>query len=257
LIKVDEIMRGDRNQDWKVFLGTIPLVTIAPLAKGVGPGTEIDITRRVVGPDGRYEDVPDKSVYFKYYVWFPFEEDVVRAGGGIPYLTIQDAIHIDGCIRRYNRTIAELVADLNRSHADAGGPQRYYVVDVADAMQRLAWKRNKSNPTYEFPAYFDFVYPKVNTKYYYADAQGDLVQGGLFTLDGVHPSAIAHGLIAHEFMKVMKEAGIAFVEELSWAEIFANDLLYSEPIALTQWLYDHEELAERVISIIQLFRGRD
>jgi hypothetical protein len=257
LARVDEIMRGDRDQDWKVFLGTVPLVTIAPLAKGVGPGTEIDITRRVVGPDGRYEDVPDKSVYFKYYVWFPFEEDVVRAGGSIPYLTIQDAIHIDDCIRRYNRTIAELVADLNRSHADAGGPQRYYVVDVADAMQRLAWKRNKSNPTYDFPKFFDFVYPKVNTKYYYVDAQGDLVQGGLFTLDGVHPSAIAHGLIAHEFMKVMKEAGIAFVEELRWAEIFSNDLLYSEPIALTKWLYDHEELSERVISIIQLFRRRD
>ena len=55
----------------------------------------------------------------------------------------------------------------------------------------------------------------------------------------------------------MEEAGVRFAEELRWAEIFANDLLYSEPIALTQWLYEHEELAERVISIIQLFRRRD
>jgi hypothetical protein len=44
---------------------------------------------------------------------------------------------------------------------------------------------------------------------------------------------------------------------LRWAEIFANDLLYSEPIALTKWLYEHEELAERVLSFIQLFRRRD
>jgi hypothetical protein len=257
LDQVDGIMRVNRNQGWNVFVGTVPLVTISPLAKGVGPGTEIDVIRPVVSADGSQQDIPDKSIYYKYYVWFPFEEDAVRAGSTIPYLTIQDAIHIDECIRQYNRTIAELLRNLNRSHANADGTQRYHVVDVADAMQRLAWKRNSGNPTYRFPAYFDFVYPKVNTKYYYVDARGNLAQGGLFSLDGVHPSPIAHGLIAHEFMKVMKEAGVAFDEELRWPEIFANDLLYSEPIALTQWLYEHEELAERILSVIQVFRRRD
>ena len=56
LEKVDEAMRGnDREKDWKVFVGNVPLVTIAPLAKGVGPTMEIE-------RDGKI------SVYFKRLV---------------------------------------------------------------------------------------------------------------------------------------------------------------------------------------------
>jgi hypothetical protein len=257
LSKVDEIMQGNNAEEWKVFVGTVPVVTIVPLAKGVGPEAEIDIERPVIDPDGTCKEEPDRSLYFRYYVWFPLDEDVVQEGGSTPYLTIHDAIHIDECIRQYNRTIAKLVRDLNLSHEANGEPQRYYVVDLADAMQRMAWRRNQANPTYEFPDYFKFIYPKVNTKYYYANARGKLAQGGLFSLDGVHPSAIAHGLIAHEFVKVMSDAGVEFAEGLDWPRIFANDLLYSRPITLMQWLYEHEELAERILEVIQLFRRRD
>jgi|SRR5215212_2298942 len=267
LRKVDEIMQHNNANDWKVYVGTVPVITIVPLAKGVGPEAEIDIERPVIAPDGTCEEVADKSLYFRYYVWFPLDEDVVQEGGITPYLTIHDAIHIDESIRQYNRDIAELVRDLNEAHGyqpqedkskpPKGKPQRYYVVDLADAMQRMAWRRNQANPTYEFPDYFKFIYPKVNTKYYYVNARGKLAQGGLFSLDGVHPSAIAHGLIAHEFIEVMARAGVEFTKELDWPKIFANDLLYSEPITLMQWLYEHEELAERILDVIQLFRRRD
>src|SRR5215217_4014574 len=171
LHKVDEIMQGNKAKDWKVFVGTVPVVTIVPLAKGVGPEAEIDIERPVIAPDGTCEEVPDRSVYYKYYVWFPLDEDVVRDGGSTPYLTIHDAIHIDESVRQYNRTLARLISELNRSYRDNGEPQRYYVVDLADAMQRMAWKRNQANPTYKFPDYFKFIYPKVNTKYYYVNAR--------------------------------------------------------------------------------------
>jgi hypothetical protein len=125
-------------------------------------------------------------------------------------------------------------------------------------MQKLAWKRNSGNPPYKFPPYFDFKYPQVNTKYYHVNAEGQLTQGGLFSLDGVHPTAIGHGLIAHEFMKVMKTAGVNFAEqELPWARIFGDDTLYSEPITLVQWLYEHEDLAERILGLVGLFRRRD
>ena len=262
LSQVDEIMQDNKAEDWKVFVATVPVVTIVPLAKGVGSEAEIDIERPVISPDGTCQEVADKSLYFRYYVWFPFDEDVVDEGGSTPYLTIHDAIHVDESIRQYNRDIAELVRDLNEAHGyqpqeDDGKPQRYYVVDLADAMQRMAWRRNQANPTYEFPDYFKFVYPKVNTRYYYVNARGKLAQGGLFSLDGVHPSAIAHGLISHEFIKVMSRAGVEFVKELDWPNIFANDLLYSQPITLMQWLYEHEELAERILEVIQLFRRRD
>ena len=59
LARVDAIMRRNIDGSWKVFLGTVPLVTIAPLAKGVGETT----------------DVPGKGIYYKYYTYFPFEEE--------------------------------------------------------------------------------------------------------------------------------------------------------------------------------------
>ena len=91
-----------------------------------------------------------------------------------------------------------------------------------------------------------------NTKYYHADEQGRLIQGGLFTLDGVHPSAIAHGLLAYEFLKVMLRAGIVEDLELPWPTIFQNDLLYSNPIPIMQEIRNKEWLATLVVNFIQL-----
>ena len=34
--RVDAIMKENVTKDWKVFVGTVPAVTVAPLAKGVG-----------------------------------------------------------------------------------------------------------------------------------------------------------------------------------------------------------------------------
>jgi hypothetical protein len=234
LRRVDEIMRQNVAADWKVFVGTVPLVTIVPLAKGVGDTTE----------------VAGKGIYFKYYTYFPFEEEFARTTG--MHLTMQDALHIDDCIRAYNAIIAEQAQELNDRH---GPPARYHVVDIADALNRIAFKRNAGQPTYEFPAYFDFVHPRVNTKYYHADADGQLRQGGLFSLDGVHPSAIAHGLLAYEFLKVMRRAGVVGDTELRWDEIFANDLLYTRPITIMQELYRKDELAKHLVGLIRLLEG--
>lgn len=81
----------------------------------------------------------------------------------------------------------------------------------------MAYKRNNGQPTYDFPDYFDFIYPMVNTKYYHTDSEGRVRQGGLFTLDGVHPSAISQGLLAYEFLKVMNAAGVVmFMDKNAW-----------------------------------------
>jgi hypothetical protein len=229
LEQVDGIMRQNAQANWKVFLGTVPLVTIAPLAKGVGPTSEI----------------PGKGIYYKYYTYFPFEEDFVRAGGW--YLSQQDAIHIDDCIREYNDTIKRLVQARNAAH----GQERYVVVDIAEALRALAWKRNGGAPTYVFPDYFKFVYPKVNTKYYHADPKGRLRQGGIFGLDGVHPTAIGQGLIAWEFLKKMDAAR---ADQLDWAAIFRSDSLYSQPIPLMQEIYEHQDLAKHLVRLLRYFQ---
>ncbi|MEH2423955.1 MAG: hypothetical protein V7K48_24535 [Nostoc sp.] len=233
LDRVDTIMQSNSNPDWNVFIGTIPLVTIAPLAKGVGSTTEIDVPG---------EEKP--SVYYKYYTYFPFEEDTVRETGTL-YLTLQDTLYIDDCIRTYNKVIRKLVDSKNNQY-----PQpRYHIVDLANALQQIAFKRNAGQVQYEFPEYFKFVYPQVNTKYYHADTTGRLRQGGLFSLDGIHPSAIGQGLIAYEFLKKMKEVGVANSTELDWKSIFSSDQLYSQPITLMHEFYDNREFAQTIIKL--------
>lgn len=233
LKRVDSIMQHNAATNWNVFIGTVPLVTIAPLAKGVGETTEID----------------GKGLYYKYYTYFPFEEDFAREAG--VHLNMQEALHIDDCIREYNRIIRALIKDLNAKPRNAGS---YHLVDVSQALLDLAYKRNNGQPKYKFPKYFDFVFPEVNTKYYHADVDGQLKQGGLFSLDGIHPTAIGHGLMAYEFLKVMREASVVSDTELDWGAIFANDTLYTQPIALMQELYGKDDLAKHIVKLIKRFK---
>lgn len=116
-----------------------------------------------------------------------------------------DALHIDNCIAEYNATIEKLVAQYDAQH---GNQKRYRTVPIAKALRELAWKRNAGQPTYQMPPELKSLDPQVNTKMYHADEQGRLRQGGIFSLDGVHPTAIGQGLVAYEFLKVMKDAGI-------------------------------------------------
>ena len=265
LDRVDEIMCSNQHEDWHVFVGTVPLVTIAPLTIGVGAPTVIDVEPDYKKPTEAIEadckesiKVPlhteqgnRESVYYKYYThFFRDEEAVVKTDRG--YLTMFDVLHIDDCIRQYNRTIKKLVEKKNQKLSK----QRYRIVDISKGLQDIAFKRNAGKVQYKFPDYFEFCYPRVDTKYYHADAQERLRQGGLFSLDGIHPSAIGHGLIAYEFLKVMKEADVVEHTDLDWPQIFASDTLYQKPIPIMRELYQNKQLAEFVIDRIAQGRFR-
>lgn len=242
LDRVDAAMSQNGNEDWNVFVGTVPPVTIAPLAKGVGPTYRVTRENTTTGKDETY-------VYYKYYVYFLFEENLVHRNDGL-YLTFEDALHIDDCIRKYNATIRTLVEAKNINHPK----QRYHIVDIFQAFQDIAIKRNAGQAKYKFPEYFNFVYPKVDTRYYHADPDGRLRQGGLSGLDGVHPSAIGQGILAYEFLQAMKRAGGVDGIDLDWQAIFESDTLYSDPISIMQEIYEHSWLAEKVLSLIRTFR---
>lgn len=246
LDRVDAAMRQDENEstypNWKVFIGTVPPVTIAPLVKGVGPTHSITRKSGLTGKD-------ETSVYYEYYVYFLFDEDLVHRNDGL-HLELREAVLIDDCIREYNSTIRRLVDAKNADH----GNERYRIVDIFQMFQDIALKRNAGEVKYDFPEYFDFVYPKVDTRYYHADAEGRLRRGGLSTLDGVHPSSVGHGLLAYEFLKVMKHAGVVDSTNLDWKAIFESDNLYSRPITIMQEIYEHPWLAEKILSLIRTFR---
>lgn len=236
LDRVDRILQNNRHPHYNVFVGTVPLVTIAPLAKGVGPTTTLEV-------ESDYSDRKEKYVYYKYYTYFFREENAVERTDKA-FLTLTDALYIDNCIRQYNRTIKQLVAERNRQYSQP----RYHIVDISKALQDIAFKRNAGQVKYKFPDYFRFKYPPVNTKYYHADERGRLKQGGLFSLDGIHPSAIGQGLIAYEFLKVMKQVGVVKQIDLNWDAIFKSDQLYSDPIPLMHELYENDHLAEFLVN---------
>jgi hypothetical protein len=259
--EVDRIMQNNLAKDWKVFVGTVPLVTIAPIAKGIGETTEVDIKKY---ENGKFQNA--KSMYFKYYTYFPFEEDFAIETG--KYLTMQDAVHIDNCIREYNRIIFEKVAALNAANGKGkkNAKDRYFVVDTSKALDDLAYKRNNGQPPYELPDALKFLYPPVNTKYYHAGTDGKLKQGGLFSLDGVHPTSIGHGILAREFLKKMIDAGVKLVDDpdargddtgLRWngpGGILESDLLYSQPLKNMQEIYGKDGVASLALRIIDSIR---
>ena len=52
--------------------------------------------------------------------------------------------------------------------------------------------------------------PVPDSHFLTSDGQGGRATGGLFSLDGVHPTTIAHGILAQETINVMRKAGVGF-----------------------------------------------
>jgi hypothetical protein len=158
-------------------------------------------------------------------------------------LTREQVYAIDTIIAGFNVSIRNQTNALNEKH---GATQRYHVCDVNDALLRAAYRRNNENPPYPFPDPILRRFPKVDTRYYHANRKGSLIQGGLFSLDGVHPSAIGQGLLAHEFMTTINGArGYTKNAEklkVDWDSVYASDDLYMKPLKNMGWLRDQEKL---------------
>ncbi|QJE72052.1 SGNH/GDSL hydrolase family protein [Aerophototrophica crusticola] len=240
LDKVLAALRHNKAKDWRIFVATVPAVSIAPLAKGVGTWE---------GREDPFGVLPGTSAqYAELYTYVLFDESFARRTGR---RLIRDEVYrIDKTIAAYNRDIRSLVEAAN-GRLDR---PRLHIVDINDALLRAAFKRNGGNPSYPFPAELragneDGGVPLVNTVYYHVDRKGTRLNGGLFSLDGVHPSAIGHGLLALEFLKVMQAAKVphADPDKLDWTAINASDTLFSHPIKLMPELYDNTRLAEWLV----------
>lgn len=256
LDKVIDIMTENPNKtDYKVFIATVPLVTICPLIKAVDKYERTDkcvenwpVNESNPAPMGIEELPPvlnNPVSYAKYYPYFLFEDNFDMT---LNHLNQNEVVHIDNCIRRYNRIIQELVALAN----ERIGEKRFYLVDIATSLSKIALKRNNYNPKYVYPEYFRFCYPRIDSKYYGVNRNKEIKSGGLFSLDGVHPTAIGQGIIAYEFLKVMSKAGVYsgdIEKAIDWADIFRNDTLYSKPIGLLGEIYDNPNLKKWLFKI--------
>jgi hypothetical protein len=232
-----------------VIWGTVPHVTIVPIARGVD---------RKMAPGSRY---------YPYYtrVW---TSDADFDAKDDPSITGNEARAIDAAIDHYNEAIADVVRAARRDGRD------WYVLDVAGLLDRLAARRYITDASarpdwwrpYPLPPELQALTPVPNSRFFAAGPNGRL-DGGLFSLDGVHPTTIAYGILAQEFINVMQLAGVKFYTgdgaterqgpvKVHFTRLIANDTLVSDPprsvssdLRLIGWLDDKLDLVKRLLRI--------
>lgn len=171
---------------------TVPHVTIAPIARGV------DVKVR---PESRY---------FPFYtrVWIR-DEDFDHKDD--PNITNQQARAVDSAIDQYNEAITEAVRAARNDGKD------WYLYDACGLLDRVAARRYIDSPAarpdwwskYDLPHEISSLTPVPNSRFFTAGPSGR-TNGGLFSLDGVHPTTIAYGILAQELINVMQRAGVTF-----------------------------------------------
>jgi hypothetical protein len=206
-----------------VIFCTIPHVTIAPIARGVG---------------GK---VAKGSRYFAYYTR-PWVADDAFDPADDPHLVADEARAIDSAIDMYNATIVESV------HAARSEGRDWRVVDLAVSPDRLASRRYLEDPDVERPAWWTpYELPRAladlplppDSRFFSSGPDGRTA-GGLFSLDGIHPTTVSYGLIAQEIIDVMREAGVQFMRRdgqtprgdevvVDWERLIGLDTLISFP----------------------------
>lgn len=202
-----------------VIWGTVPHVTIAPFARGIG---------RKLAPGSRY---------FPYYT-LPWIDDKTFDPAKHPHITGQQARAIDNAIDQYNEAILEVVRAGRQQGKD------WYLFEAAGLLDRLASRRYIEDPTakpdwwtpYPLPPALQALNPVPNSQFFKSGAQGR-TQGGLFSLDGIHPTTIGYGIMAQELINIMRMAGVQFFDgnglphpgDIDFNRLIQIDTLISSP----------------------------
>ena len=213
--ELEQVAAAVRRIDARhVLWGTVPHVTIAPLARGYG--------EREAG-----------SEYFPYYGRPWVDEDAMRDDPErYPHFTGGEARAVDRAIDHYNRAICDTVAGARTAGHD------WRVVDISGVLDRLAYRRYVEHPEaqppwwtpYPLPGEFADVLGFTPDTRFLRSGRDGVTQGGLVSLDGVHPTTIAYSIVAHEFIQVMTDAGVAFAGGIDFAAAANSDTLCSTPL---------------------------
>jgi hypothetical protein len=150
------------------------------------------------------------------------------------------------------------------------------VLDLAGRLDSLATRRYIEDPAarptwwkpYELPAELKALDPIPNTRFFRSGPQGR-TEGGLFSLDGVHPTTTGYGIIAREVIGIMRDcAGVPFFTQdgterapetvdVDFARVLASDSLISRPprsisstLALLGWLDETIEWVRRILPLV-------
>ena len=233
-----------------VVVATVPSVTIAPIARG---------THQKLRPDSRY---------FPYYTR-PWITDADFEPRHDRHLTGDEVRGIDSAIDAYNDTIIASVRAARRDGLD------WYLFDLGGVLDRLATRRYVNSPwarpawwePYELPAALLRLDPVPNTRFFRSGPEGR-TDGGLFSLDGVHPTTIGYGILAQEVVKVLRTAGMVFFDrqgrprpdpiEIDFDRLLRADTLIGSPpesitasLGLLGWLDERLDWVTRFLPFVR------
>lgn len=200
----------------RIFVPTIPYVTIPPVSRGVNE----DRSR----PSQGYFDY-----YTRFWIWdSDFDPD------HHPHLTKAEAIKLDQTVDAYNKIIRRVAGEYGWSVV----PVNTYVSGIARRRQagelRIPYPEEFARAMQRNPATAHLMEnpqdPKLSTEYLRVHRDtGKVYKGGIFSLDGIHPTTIGYGLMAHLYYEKMKQTGVRFQKPLNWEHIIANDSLVTNP----------------------------
>ena len=200
----------------RVFVPTIPYPTIPPVCRGVNS----EFSSNHLG-------------YFDYYTRFwIWDEDFDPDKH--PHLTKDEAIQIDFAVDEYNSIIRKVAIEYD-----------WHVVPMAKNVASMARRRLGGELLRSYPQ--DFLAAlkrnpdtehlvdengetRLSTDYIRLDKEtGKLYKGGIFSLDGLHPTTIGYGLMANAYRDVMRKAGVKFQKPIDWDYIIREDSLVTKP----------------------------
>ena len=232
-----------------VIIATVPSITIAPIARGT------------------FNKIRPQSRYFPYYTrpWITDEEFDTKRD---PHITGDEARAIDSAIDSYNEAMISSVAAARSAGLD------WYLFDLGSILDRLATRRYIESPwarppwwtPYELPPALRALDPVPNTRFF-RSGPGGRTDGGLFSLDGVHPTTSAYGILAQEVIKVMELAGVTFLERSGQPRstpvlvdfdrlLRADSLIVAPPasvsntLSLLGWLDDKLDLTNKFLPFV-------
>lgn len=203
--RIEALVQAVRPE--RVFLATVPHVTIAPVTRGVSPSSP---------------GSPLVGKYYEYYTRFWIWDRDFRPGED-PALTRGEARHVDGIVDEYNHHIRTVA-----------GRNGWVVIDFAKMLDELAFRRHGGMPSYAFPVGLVAALREnpltsfrvrpdgtvlLDTRFFRVPLAPPLdendtgkwqtaYKGGLFGLDGVHPTTIGYGLMAEFVLRTMQCAGV-------------------------------------------------
>ncbi|MGJ7442489.1 hypothetical protein [Aquipuribacter sp. MA13-6] len=196
------VERVKRIKARHVIWCTVPHVTIAPIARGVGGKLRAG------------------SRYYPYYTR-PWVDAARFDPAHDPFITGAEARAVDAAIDCYNDELERVVTEARGGQGgDGETPRDWYLLDVCGLLDRLASRRYISDPNarpewwtpYPLPSSLATLDPVPDSRFLTSDGEGGRATGGIFSLDGVHPTTVGYGIVAQEVIGVMQRAGVRFAD---------------------------------------------